>query len=244
MSVEDKYRLTQESHGFFKFVLKFVLKILWSVGGAVDGIDGLPRVRGDEIAKVLPRFRRGDFMLVGNNGGLSHIMVYTDDDTVIHSMATEKTMRGKIGSLWDAFRRPIWWTFGLEEQTGVIKETVTGFLNRYERDTWMLIRRDGLSTKQVEAGLAHVETLVGAKYDYDFNAGDDEYYCTEIVVEFLDAAGVPEVFPTRHVKIPMMLDAHIIEPISVLNADAINVILANKASTENFAELVERAEIL
>ncbi len=244
MGLEDKYRTTTESHGIFRFILKFLLKIMWSVGGEMDGVDGLPRVRGIDIQPSLPKFQRGDFLLLGNNGGLSHIMVYVDEDIAIHSMATEKTMRGKVGSLWDAIRRPFWWTFGLREQTGVIKESITGFLNRYERDTWVLLRREGLSAEQVNAGISHIETLVGAAYDYDFNAGDDDYYCTEIVVEFLEAAGVPEVFPTRHIRIPMILDAHVIEPISVLAAEAVQPVLANAAATEKFAAEVEKAEIV
>ena len=233
---EDSYRATRDSSGLFKFILKFILKVMWSVGGAVDGVDGLPRVRGDDIRGALPQFRPGDFLLVGNNGSLSHIMLYVDEDQAVHSMATEKTMRGAFGSLWDAIRRPVWWTFGLQEQTGVIEESVTEFLDRYERDTWVVLRREGLTQAQVTAGITHARSLVGKRYDYDFSAGDDEYYCTEIIVEFLEAAGVKAVFETRRVVVPLLLDTHVIEPVAVLGLDGVLPILANSAAIENWSE--------
>ena len=240
---EDRYRSTRDSHGFFKFILKFVLKIMWSIGGAVDGIDGLPRVRGDDIRGALPHFRPGDFILVGNNGGLSHIMLYVDVDRVVHSMATEKTMRGTFGSLWDALRRPVWWTFGLKEETGVIEETMTGFLDRYERDTWIVLRQEGLTEAQVQSGITHARSLVGKRYDYDFSAGDDEYYCTEIIVEFLEAAGVEAVFETRRVVVPMLLDAQVIEPVALFKVDGVRAVLANDAATQSWSEVLGEASI-
>ena len=241
---DSRYSDTQDSHGFFKFIIRFLLKIMWSVGGKLDGVDGLPRVRGDDIRPALAKFEPGDILFVGNSGGLSHVMMYVGPDTVIHSMATEKTMRGQMGSLWDALRRPIWWTFGFRDKTGVIKESLTAFLDRYERDTWALARRVDLSAEQIDTGLAHIETLIGAKYDYDFNAGDDEYYCTEIVTEYLEAAGVPESFPTRHVKLPLLLDTHIIEPISLLSSVEIRPVLASESSQVKFAEELTGAEVV
>ena len=235
---EDLYRATRDSHGFFKFILRFVLKIMWSIGGAIDGVDGLPRVRGADIRDALPMFRPGDFVLNGNNGGLSHIMLYVGEGQVVHSMATEKTMRGTWGSLWDALRRPVWWTFGLKEQTGVLEEAITGFLDRYERDTWIVLRRDGLTEAQIGAGITHARSLVGKRYDYDFSAGDDEYYCTEIIVEFLEAAGVEAVFETRRVVVPMLLDAQVIEPVAVLKADGVRAVHANEAATRNWSEVL------
>ena len=61
-------------------------------------------------------------------------------------------------------------------------------------------------------GVAKIESLVGKDYDYDFSAGDDDYYCTEIVMEYLEEAKGKEnapIFTTTHEKYPGLLDRQI-----------------------------------
>ena len=78
-----------------KLIMRFLLKLMWSVGGAADAVDGLPRVRGADMEPHLGRLEPGDAVLIGNNGGLSHVMLYVGAGEVVHSMATEMPCSGK-----------------------------------------------------------------------------------------------------------------------------------------------------
>jgi len=217
-----------------KWVMKLLLKLSWSMGG---GADAYPRVLGPEIDALCADLLPGDVVLMGNGGGLSHVGVHVGDGVVVHSMATEKTMRGVVGSFWDMLRRPLAWLRGQQEQTGVIEERLAVFYERYERDAYAVLRRGGLTDEQRASGVARVRELVGKAYDYDFTAGDDEYYCSELVVEFLVAAeGEAPTFPTIDVKVPLVLSAQAIEPVSFLKSGAFEVVAANGAARQTHAE--------
>ncbi|MBX2796986.1 MAG: hypothetical protein KTR31_04945 [Myxococcales bacterium] len=225
-----------DAGAFRKGVLRFLLKILWSVGGVGDDRDGHPRVRGADFQPVLQQMRAADVVLLGNNGLLSHIGVYAGDGKLIHSMATDHTMRGWLGSLRDMVMRLL----GAPDQlTGVIEEELTGFLDRFERDAWVVLRHPDMSAEATERGLARVRDLVGRPYDYDFSAGDDEYYCTEVVDELLQAALGDDAptFETTHQTVPMLLRADVLEPVAVLRHPAMTVVAANDAARAEYPEL-------
>ena len=220
-----------------KWVMKLLLKLSWSVGG---GADDFPRVSGEEIEGLVSGMLPGDIVLMGNGGGLSHVGVHVGDGVVVHSMATEKTMRGFAGSLWDALRRPLWWLRGVKERTGVIEERLSAFYDRYERDAYAVLRRAGLSSEQRAAGVARVRELIGKAYDYDFSPGDDEYYCSELVVEFLEVAeGSSPDFPTIDVKVPMVLTAQAIEPISFLKSGHFDLVVVNEAARLTYSKWLD-----
>ena len=189
------------------FLLRVLLKIMWSVGGKNDSVDGLPRLLPDDAVPMLQVLRAGDFLLLGNNGQLTHIAVYVGNGTLIHAMATERTMRGWFGSLFDAVKR----MFGAPDRNiGVVEESIATLLGRYERDTWVAVRAPDLSDAACEAGLARVRSLVGRPYDYGFQAANEALYCTEVVDEFLKAAlgdRAPTLIRTP-VKVPLLLNAH------------------------------------
>ncbi len=223
-----------------KGILRFLLKILWTVGGHRDEIDGLPRARGADLAPVLPTLVDGDIVLMGNNGLLSHVGVHVGDGVLVHSMATEKTMRGWWGSWGDALRRLL----GMSERfTGVMEERWADFFDRYERDTWVVLRHPDLDGPARQRGVERVQSLVGRDYDYDFTEGDDEYYCTEIVVEYLQAAleGPAPKFVSRRVRIPLLVDSQVIEPASLLDEPSLVPVAHNAAAELNYPTLASQA---
>lgn len=225
-----------------KGILRFLLKIVWSIGGHSDEHDGMPRLTSGDAERVRAHMEPGDILLIGNNGGLSHVGVHVGHGILVHSMATEKTMRGARGALWDALLRPF---RPAEQLTGVVEETLDAFVARYERDTWILLRRPGLDGSRIDAGIAHIRTLIGKDYDYDFTDGDDEYYCTEIVLEYLWAAEpdtAPE-FDRAHHRVPLLLDALVVEPIALLHSPALRAVAANAAALNGHAEHIEGAHI-
>ncbi len=230
-----------------RFLVRVALKILWSIGGHGDAVDGLPRLYADDVAPHLGLLRPGDLLLLGNNGVCSHVAVYVGDGRIVHSMATEKTMRGVLGSLYDALWRPWRWLTGQMDRTGVIEEGLGAFLDRYERDTWIAIRREGLSDAQVAAGVARVRSLVGKPYDYGFEEGDDTWYCTEVAVAFLDAALHPAERPTlatREVRVPGLLSSRVIEPVALLDGDGLSVVAANAAARARYADRLDGAVVV
>ena len=235
----NKYAQTKDAGGFIKRIVKFILGIMWSIGGKSDAEDGLPRLQSTDINPVLKNLKPGDIILNGNNGGLSHAAMYVGDGQIVHSMATHDTMRGTGGSILDALKRMV----GLgpaNPKTGVLKEDVGAFFDRFERDTYVVVRRDDLSETQVQQGVDKIHELIGKEYDYDFSAGDDEYYCTEVVLEYLDAAlGEKNStnFETEHHDYKI-LKTDAVAPTGILNHGSLTPVIANEAAMSQFSERI------
>jgi len=239
---EDKYKESGPSSNFIRRLLQGIIKIIWTMGGKKDKADGIPRIYGEDVQALLPTLQSGDIILNGNNGGLSHLAMYAGDGVIIHSMATHETMRGLGGAIWDSFKR----CFGCGpkvENTGVLKETLADFLDRFERDTYVVVRRNDLTEAQRGLGVARMNELVGKTYDYDFSAGDDAYYCTEIALEFLDAAFETEdstIFATTLHNYGIF-KTNGIEPVNVLEHGNFTPIAASKSADINFAPYLGKA---
>jgi hypothetical protein len=213
-------------------VLRAFLKVAWSVGGDGDDVDGLPRLTGESTGALLALLRPGDLVLLGNNGGLSHVAVFVGDGAIVHAMATGETMRGWLGSLRDALARLLRTT---ERHVGVLREPLAEFLERYERDTWVVVRARGLTDEGAAAGLARISGLVGLPYDYGFKIDNEAWYCTEIAVAFLEAAlDEAPTLKTRRVRVPLLLDEAVLEPVALLDAPELDVVGANDAAASRF----------
>ena len=238
---ENKYAKTTSSSNPVKRFLKAMIKILWSKGGATDKVDGIPRLHSTDIQELLPKLQPGDVIINGNNGGLSHVAMYTGDDQLVHSMATRSTMRGLFGAIWDAIKECF--GYGPMNKTGVITEGFGEFLDRFERDTYVVVRREGLTPEQVQKGIERLNNLVGKPYDYDFSGGDDEYYCTELVLEYLDAALEKDnstVFQTTHHNFGFFKTDGI-TPENILEHPHLTPIAASKSAAVNFNPWLEDA---
>jgi hypothetical protein len=224
-------------------VARFLLRILWSVGGTNDAMDSLPRLRGAEAAPLLSYLRTGDVLLLGNNGMLSHAGIYVGDGRLIHAMATEKTMRGWSGALSDAVSR----LFGRRESlVGVIEEPLLVFLDRFERDTIVVVRHPALVGDKLSRGIARVRSLLGRPYDYLFARRDDGYYCTELVEELWEAGLGPGFTPiaTRRAYVPLLLDRDVIEPAAILSHPDIEIVVATRSALKRYAAAIGGAPLL
>jgi hypothetical protein len=216
--------------------LRSFLKVAWAVGGARDDVDGLPRLTGASIEPLLALLRPGDVVLLGNNGLLTHVAVAVGDGRIVHAMATEKTMLGWFGALRDALGRIFRTT---ERRVGVLREPLAEFLERYERDTWVVMRAGALTDEAAAKGLARIEGLVGLPYDYGFKIDNEAWYCTEIAVAFLEAAlGAAPRVKTRQVRVPLLLDEAVLEPVALLDAPELDVVGANAAAGVKYADHV------
>lgn len=225
------------------FLLRVLLKIAWSVGGSRDHIDGLPRLTASSTKPLLDGLVPGDFVLLGNNGRLTHVAVYAGSGEIVHAMATEKTMRGWLGSLWDAIGRAFG---GDERKVGVVREHLGEFLDRYERDTIVAVRAPGVGDDTQERALAKISALVGQPYDYGFRNDNDSWYCTELVQLYLDeafGAGAARI-PKRRVRVPLLLDEDVIEPEAILQVPSLSVVLANGAARVHYGEHLARALVV
>ena len=238
------YAQEKDYGGFFKGLMKFLIKLVWPVGG---GEDDIPRVMGKDIELAVKDMKPGDIILNGNNGGLSHAAMYVGDGDIVHAMATEKANLGVLGSLWNTISMPVKKLFGATEKIGVIKESAAEFFERYPRDTYVIMRDPQITPEQASQGVAKIESLVGKDYDYDFSAGDDDYYCTEIVMEYLEEAKGKEnapIFTTTHEKYPGLLDRQIVDPKNMLVSSALEPVIANDAAQRNFSDNLGAASII
>ena len=215
--------------------MRVLIKIYWSVGGNDDVVDGLPRISSRDLDALKGVLLPGDFVVVGNNGTLSHVVVHAGGGGLIHAMATEKTMRHWKGALLDA----LWRALGKSDRhVGVIEEPLDAFFARFERDTWVLVRHPSLTAEECGAGLARIRQLVGRPYDYGFSQSNQDYYCTEIVDEFLRAALGPRApqLQTSPTSVPMLLDAQVLEPVVLLATPGLSVVAGNRAARLRYAD--------
>jgi hypothetical protein len=208
------------------FLIRILLKLSWSVGRA--RVRGFARLRSTDLGPLFEVAQPGDAVLMGNNGELSHVAVYAGQGEIIHAMATEKTMLGWWGSLVDGLRR----AFGGQEAfVGVVRESLGGFVDRYDRDAWVLMRARGMSLADRDRAMAKVESLVGHPYDYGFQAGNEAWYCTELVEVFLtEAQGRAPVIRKTRAYVPLLMDEEVMEPVALLDTDGLVAVSANDAA--------------
>jgi len=233
--VIDKYNATTDGSSFTKSVMEFLIRLTWKMGSS-SVFENPKRLTTDSVTPILDQLKPGDIILNGSGGGLTHAAVYAGDGEIIHSMATNTTGRGFFGAAWDTIKR----AFGHQpENVGVIKEQLGDFFDRYPRDTMVVMRDETLDDSQRARGVSNIEQLVGSGYDYDFTAGDDTYYCTEIGIEFLKAAqGEAPIFNTTHHSVPMIWSSDVVEPQTCLKTSHLRQFLPRKQLANNGAKVV------
>ncbi len=223
---------------------QFITWYAFGVGGKTDAEDGLPRLTGKQVREeMLPKLEPGDVILNGNNGGLSHAALYIGDGKIVHAMATEKTMRGHSGRLWDTLRAPV---DILREQLGmkprkqgVFIERVDDFFERFERDTYVVMRAPGLDAEAASRGLEQVKQLVGKPYDWDFAPGNDAYYCTEVASAFYRAAlgeRAPRLGGRKVDHGELLYRDAVLDPLDVFASPDLEPVAFNDAARKNFAD--------
>ena len=229
--VVDKYAATTDASSFTKRIMEFLIRLVWKSGSS-DVFNNPKRLTTDSVKPVLDQLQPGDIILNGSGGGLTHAAVYAGNGDIIHSMATNTTGRGFLGAAWDTIKR----AFGHKpENVGVIREKLGDFFDRYPRDTMVVMRNEDLSEEQRTKGMEKIETLVGAGYDYDFSAGDNTYYCTEIGIEFLKAAqGEAPIFNTTPQSVPLIWSGDVVEPPNMFENQSLKPILASETAREQW----------
>lgn len=206
--------------------------------------DGIPRLRGADIRRdLLPHLKPGDTILCGNAGGVSHAMVYVGNGKIIHSMASKETTRTVGERVMDTLRAPtdmVAETLGRREsKQGVILESVDQFFERFERDTYVVLRAPNLTPEKTQKGLEKIAGLLGKEYDWDFVPGNDAYYCTEVVSEFYRAALGDEAprIGGRPVHVPLLLDREaVVDPLDVLASPDLAPVLYTASAETKFKE--------
>ena len=138
-----------------------------------------------------PILQPGDLICNGSLGATGHVLVYVGDNEknepqIIHAMATQYEGRSFIQRLFDWFR-----VIGLgwnPDKIGVIKEGLAEFVDRYVRDTIIVVRDPRMNPEMRERFLRRIAELIGQPYDYNLSPKHEGYYCTELVKEGTIAA--------------------------------------------------------
>ncbi len=236
--------------GLGRVLRHFLTWYNFGLGGASDAIDGLPRLTGAQIRQeMLPHLLPGDVILSGNNGGISHVMMAIGGGLMIHSMATEKTMRGHRGRIIDVVTAPaerVAEALGVKQRRqGVLLEAVDGFFDRFERDCYVIMRSPLLREQETQAGIARLKSLLGKPYDWDFAPGNEAYYCSELVGEFFRAAlgpRAPRIGASKQNLVPVVFEREgLVDPLDVLKSPDLKIVLWNEAALSKHRALLEQA---
>ncbi len=140
--------------------------------------DNIPRITEQQIAELKSVLKPGDVILCGNNGTFIHSIIYLGNDVIVHSLATKGN--GK--------------TF-----TGTIKETLSEYLFRAERDKFVVLRYKNLDPNELNKVFDYAVKQVGKSYDSLFLINSDtRFYCTELIYQSLmQMANPPRMFPHK-----------------------------------------------
>ncbi len=153
-------------------------KIIERLFGRPGKVDAIPRLSAQDMQVFKSKLQPGDVIQCGNDGSFIHGVFYVGQDVIIHALA--ENMRGK-------------------KMIGVIKETLTDYFARVERDQ-VVVLRPKWSPAQLKTAVTYAETQVGKGYDSLFlTESADRFYCTELVYQTLTAAKVARIQP-RMVK--------------------------------------------
>jgi hypothetical protein len=136
--------------------------------------DAIPRLNAQDMQTFKSKLQAGDVIQCGNDGSFIHGVFYVGRDVIIHALA--EPMNGK-------------------RMIGVVKETLTDYFARVERDQ-VVVLRPHWSPAQLKTAVAFAEAQVGKGYDSLFlTESPDRFYCTELVYKTLTAAKVARIQP-------------------------------------------------
>ncbi|MBC7544037.1 MAG: hypothetical protein H7338_15035 [Candidatus Sericytochromatia bacterium] len=152
--------------------------IIYKVFSRPGKTDAVPPLSAQDMQTLKASLQPGDVIQCGNDGSFIHGVFYVGNDVIIHALA--ETINGK-------------------PMVGVIKETLTGYFDRVDRDT-VVVLRPQWTPGQLKTGIAYAQAQVGKGYDSLFlTESADRFYCTELVYKTLTIAKVARIQP-RYVK--------------------------------------------
>jgi len=141
--------------------------------------DSTPRINATQIAELKSSLKPGDLILCGNNNSFVHAILYFGNDVIVHSLAT----KGNDGKKF----------------TGVIKETLSEYLFRAERDKFVVLRYKNITDEAIQKMADYANKQIGKSYDTLFLMNSDSrFYCTELVYQSLSQIPTPpKMFPHK-----------------------------------------------
>ncbi len=122
------------------------------------------KMKGEDVREVLNTVKAGDVLLRGYNRYLDGYFI---PGTFSH--AGMYTGDNKV-------------IHSMAE--GIFEEDIINFCRC---DKLAIMRVRGITDIEVNQACNRAKTLIGTKYDFEFESEDDELYCTEAVVQFLDS---------------------------------------------------------
>jgi hypothetical protein len=145
-----------------------------------------------------PALEPGDILISGIGGIATHVSAYVGKNkdgvpSIVHAMATPKTQQTYPELIVNVFETLL----VSKGRVGVFEESLGGFFERFQRDTYFVLKDPRLTAEMRTRGIARVRELIGAGYDYDVNQSNDSLYCTELIAEMLRAA-----YKDSKVKLP------------------------------------------
>lgn len=140
--------------------------------------DQTPRIDQAGVQALMRHLQPGDIVLCGNNDAFVHALIYLGQDEIIHALA-QLTPQGDF--------------------LGVVRESLTGYIQRVPRDKFLVLRKPGTTAEDVQKMRAYLNAQVGKSYDSLFlYKNDDRFYCTELTWKALQQmAHPPRIYPHR-----------------------------------------------
>lgn len=141
--------------------------------------DAVQRITETQIEELRKNLQPGDLILCGNNGSFIHAILYFGNDVIIHSLATKGV--------------------GNQKFVGVVKETLTEYLFRAERDKFLVLRNKNMNPDELTKISEYATKQIGKSYDTLFLMNSDSrFYCTELVYQsVMQMSNPPRITPHK-----------------------------------------------
>ena len=140
--------------------------------------DSTPRINEKQISELKSVLKPGDIILNGNNSSFIHSILFMGNDTIIHSLATPGRNTKFLGT---------------------IRETLTEYLFRAERDKFIVLRYKNLDPNELNKVFDYANKQIGKSYDTLFLMNSDSrMYCTELVFQaVMQFTNQPKIYPHK-----------------------------------------------
>lgn len=138
--------------------------------------DNVPRINDAQTSNLLSVLKAGDIILCGNDDSFVHAILHTGNGQIVHSLASKD---------------PKFW--------GVVKEPLTQYLKRSQRDKFVVLRYKNLNPSEFAKSVKYAEEQVGKPYDTLFLMNSEtKFYCTELVYQsVMQMSNAPKVYPHK-----------------------------------------------
>lgn len=162
---------------FYKYILKSVKPIV-KFWGKLHLPFTHKSISQNQFEKIKEIVKNGDIFLTSIKGEFSNMINPSDfKHAAIYDKKNNKVIESTV--------------------SGVIETGLEYFI--FSKDLICIVRPNFGSEFEINQAVQRARKLIGSKYDYEFEDGDNEFYCFEVVAKAYEYKFGKDIFPKKEI---------------------------------------------